>query len=103
MDLPVGHLRRRLPQEFQWVTETNQPDDDSDVFSSSYPPSHNGLSSTQRGSGCHSPRGNRPTVGGGGSGPGGLGRNAPTGGKRKQPEEGTDCMVMVKEWREQNI
>lgn len=30
-----------------------------------------------------------------------MGRNAPTGGKRKQPKQGTDCATMVNEWREQ--
>lgn len=99
----AGHLRRRLPQEFQWVTE-NVPNDDSDVFSdpstTSYSPSNDGRSSAQRG--IHSPRGDKPNAGGSGSGAGGVDRNARAGGKRKQSKGGTDCTDMVKEWREQN-
>jgi len=101
----AGHLRRRLPQEFQWVTEKNVPDDDSNVFSNpstSYSPSNCGHSSAQRGPGSHSPRGDKPNAGGSGSGAGSVGRNARGGGKRKQSEGGTDCTNMVKEWREQN-
>ena len=100
----AGHLRRRLPQEFQWVTEKNVPIDDSDVFShpstSLYSPSNDGRSSAQRGS--HSPRGDKPNAGGSGGGAGGVGQNAQAGGKRKQSKGGTDCTDMVKEWREQN-
>ena len=101
----AGHLRRRLPQEFQWVTEKNVPDDDSNVFSdpsTSYSPYNDSHSSAQRGPGSHSPRGDKPNARRSGGGAGGVGRKARAGGKRKQSEGGTDCTDMVKEWREQN-
>jgi len=101
----AGHLCRRLPQEFQWVTEKNVPDDDSNVFSdpsTSYSPYNDGRSSAQRGPGSNSPQGDKPDAGGSGSDAGGVGRNARASGKRKQSEGGTDCTDMVKEWREQN-
>ena len=101
----AGHLRRRLPQEFRWVTEKNDHDDGSSVFSdprTSYPPSNDGRSSARQGTGSHSPRGDNPNVGGSGSGAGSMGRNARTSGKRKQPEGGTDCTDIVNEWRGQN-
>lgn len=98
----AGHLRRRLPLEFQWVIE--KPDDDSDVFSdpsTSYLPSQYGASTDRRDPGSHSPKQNR--LGGGGSGSGrGTFNDIQKGKKRKQAEERTDCTNMVKEWQKQN-
>ncbi len=94
----AGHLRRRLPPQFEWATEKNAPDNESDVFSTpgtSY--SRSGPSLAQGGLGLHHGRSNRPTRGGGSSGPM---RGAQTGEKRKQGA--TDCTAMVEEWRQRN-
>jgi hypothetical protein len=91
-----GHLRRRLPPEFQWAEE-KAAENESDVFSGSsaqYSEQHVG--SGGEGSEHRGERGKKA----GGSG-GGMGE-ARTGEKRKQGEP-TDCTAMVKEWRQQNL
>lgn len=95
----AGHLRRRLPLEFQWVIE--KPDDDSDVFSdpsTSCTPSQHCTSADRGGPGSKEDR-----LGGGGSGSGHGIFDIQTGKKkRKQAEEQTDCTNIVKEWQKQN-
>ena len=100
----ASHLRRRLPQEFQWVTEKDEPDDDSNIFSDRSTPSQDASSSARRGPRSHSPRSDRSRGSGSGRR---VGRSGPlstaqTGEKRKQAEEQTDCTAIVKEWRGKN-